>query len=177
MSSATLTHRTVRYTCSAEIETLVRDFEACRIPPQDWTHHAHLTMALWYLSCRPSAQALALIRGGIQRYNRAKRDPNRPSTGYHETITLFWIAVLRQYLSRAGHRDLVSLANGLLDGWAHKDLPLDYYSKEVLFSEKARDKWVPPDLKPLHAGPAKAKIDWIGSPSHLCRRYIKGEFT
>ncbi len=149
MSSVILAHRTVRYTCEGEIEKLVREFEACRIPLDEWTHHAHLTMALWYLSRYPEVEATERIRGGIQRYNRTQSKPDRPSTGYHETITLFWIRMLGEYLSRAGHKDLVSLTNGLLDSWAHKDLLCEYYSNEALFSEKARVEWVPPDLKSL----------------------------
>ena len=35
-----------------------------------------------------------LIRDGIQRYNRAQDNPN----GYHETITLAWVAVIDRFL-------------------------------------------------------------------------------
>jgi len=152
LSSATLTRLTVRYNSVAEIETRIADFEGCRIPKEEWTHHAHLTMAAWYLHRYPADEAVERIRTGIQRYNRATNDPNRPSTAYHETITLFWIAMLRQHLSEAGEKGLVRLVNRLAGGWAHKELVFEYYSRELLFSNTARAEWVPPDLKPLPSG-------------------------
>jgi hypothetical protein len=149
MSSPTLTRPTVRYNSVAEIETRIADFEGCRIPKEEWTHQAHLTMALWYLHRYPANVAADCIRTGIQRYNQATSDPKQPSIGYHETITLFWIAVLRQYLSEAGEYGLLNLVNQLAGGWAHRDLIFEYYSRELLFSDAARAQWTPPDLKPL----------------------------
>ncbi|MCI0422387.1 MAG: hypothetical protein L0312_24720 [Acidobacteria bacterium] len=119
------------------------------MPIEEWTHHAQLTMALCYLHRYSEADAVERIRTGIQRYNRAKNDPARPSTGYHETITLFWIEILRRHLSASGESDIASLADGPADSWAHKDLLFEYYSREVLFSDQACASWVPPDLKPL----------------------------
>jgi hypothetical protein len=40
----------------------------------------------------------------------------------------------------------------VLGAWpalADKDLPLQYYSRERLFSEAARASWLEPDLRPL----------------------------
>lgn len=33
-----------------EIKNIVRAFEDCTLPRSEWTHHAHLTIALWYLT-------------------------------------------------------------------------------------------------------------------------------
>jgi len=152
MSSVTLTRPTIRYNSVAEIETRMEDFEACRIPREEWTHSAHLTMALWYLHRYPADVAVERIRTGIQRYNQATHDPKQPSTGYHETITLFWTAILRQHMNETGEQDLLRLANRLAVDRAHKDLVFEYYSRELLFSDTARVEWVPPDLKPLPSG-------------------------
>ena len=48
-----------------EVEGLVAKFEAATLPQAEWTHRAHLTVALWYAShCDPAA-ALDRMRTGI----------------------------------------------------------------------------------------------------------------
>jgi hypothetical protein len=100
-------------------------------------------MALWYLRRHDRDEAIRLIRDGIHRYN--ERQGNL--TGYHETITLAWVAVIERFL---GGRDLdvpVSvLAGELLGQCGDKDYLLRFYSRERLFTAEARYRWVPPDL-------------------------------
>ena len=81
-----------------EIESFVRAFEDGSLPKSEWTHSRHLVMALWYIRREGRERATVLIREGIQRYNRAQDNPN----GYHETITLAWVAVIERFL---GARD------------------------------------------------------------------------
>ena len=47
---------------------------------------------------------------------------------------------------------LAADANALVADWGHRDLPLVYYSRTVLFSAEARARWVPPDRAPLPIG-------------------------
>lgn len=48
----------------AQIEALVRSFEDLTLPRPEWTHHAHLTVALWYLRRHPRPEATRRIREG-----------------------------------------------------------------------------------------------------------------
>ncbi|MDY7012799.1 MAG: hypothetical protein SVX43_04215, partial [Cyanobacteriota bacterium] len=90
------------------------------------------------------------IRTGIQAYNRAIGIPTTPTSGYHETLTQFWIAMVLQYLAVAPHNASIDgLIEGLLARYSDPNLPLSYYSRDRLFSEEARAAWVAPDLKPL----------------------------
>lgn len=143
---------TMLYRSTDEVETLVRDFESCTLPRAVWTHHAHLTVALWYLLHHPAPDATRLIRDRIKRYNHAHGIATTPTSGYHETLTLFWIRIVRRYLSEHALADtsLVALANGLLSRYGRKELPLEYYSRERLFTPEARAAWVEPDLKSLN---------------------------
>ena len=138
------------YRTSAEVLRLVREFEACTLPRAEWTHHAHLTMGLWYLLRHDEAAATLLIRARIKRYNRAWGVETTPTGGYHETITLFYVRVIGGFLARAG-RDctLAALANRLVTECGDRGLPLAYYSRERLMSWEARTRWVEPDLQPL----------------------------
>jgi hypothetical protein len=142
--------RGATYRTSVEILRLVREFEACTLARARWTHHAHLLVALWYLMRHGEEEATRLIRDRIKRYNRAKGIETTPTGGYHETITLFYIRVIRRFLSAANPDcTLASLADSLLDSCGDKNLPLEYYSRERLMSWEARTNWLEPDRKAL----------------------------
>ncbi len=133
-----------------EILALVRRFEDCTLPREEWTHAAHLTVALWHLLQYDWPEAVRRVRLGIQRYNAAHGIKTTPTGGYHETLTLFWLRTVRAFLEggRNEARALVRLANELA-ATADKSLPLEHYTRERLFSPEARAHWVEPDLKPL----------------------------
>jgi hypothetical protein len=131
-----------------EITSLIQGFETGLLPRSEWTHAAHLTVALWYLSRASGREATARIRNGIKRFNAAKGIPTTPTSGYHETITLFWICIVSRYLLAADAGDsLVELVNGLLARYANSHLPFAYYSRDLLMSPRARASWIEPDLK------------------------------
>ncbi len=137
------------YTSFDEIKQVAEGFESCTLPRAQWTHRAHLTVAFWYLICYPLPEAVQKIRAGIQRYNESQGIKTTKDGGYHETITLFWVCVVRHYLTSAtleGH--LVILLNDLINRCG-KGLPFEYYSRERLLSWEARTNWLEPDLKPL----------------------------
>ena len=86
---------------------------------------------------------LALIRDGIRQYNESQG--NR--TGYHEMITLAWIAVIVRLLAgRDRNRPFFVLADELVEECADKEYLARFYSRERLFSDEARGRWVFPDL-------------------------------
>ena len=57
------------YSTEEEIEKLIEAFEARTLPLNQWTHQAHLTVAVWYLRSYRYYAALCLIRSGIISYN------------------------------------------------------------------------------------------------------------
>ena len=148
MAIATLDHVTFR--TSEEMFELLRRFEDCTLPREEWTHAAHLTVALWHLLQFDWPEAVARVRRGIKRYNATHGIVTTPTGGYHETLTLFWLRAVRTFLEaeRNEGRSLVSLANELV-ATADTGLPLRHYTRERLFSPEARANWVEPDLKPL----------------------------
>jgi hypothetical protein len=138
------------YRTSDEVLRLVREFEACSLPRARWTHHAHLVVALWYLMRHEEAEATALIREGIKRYNEACGIKQTKTGGYHETITIFYCRVIRRFLANASPDcTLMMLVNSLIETCGDKNLPLEYYSRERLMSGEARTGWLEPDLKAL----------------------------
>jgi hypothetical protein len=128
----------------------VSAFEACTLPRTEWTHQAHLSVALWYLAHCSGREATARIRNGIKRYNAAAGIRTTKDGGYHETITLFWICAISKYLLLADEgRSFVELANGMIARFGDGRLPFEYYSRDLLMSWRARTSWVEPDLKPI----------------------------
>jgi hypothetical protein len=130
----------------SEIESFIVRFEDCSLPKAEWTHVKHLVMALWYLRRNGRDEATRLIREGILRYNESHGN----HTGYHETITLAWIAVIGQFLSgRDRCRSISELAAELLEQCGDRNYLLRFYSRDQLFSAEARSRWLPPDLAEL----------------------------
>jgi hypothetical protein len=141
-----------RFARSGEVERLVAEFEACTLPQAEWTHQAHLAVALWYASRLPHDETLAAVRAGIGRLNAAHGVRTTPTGGYHETITRFYVRVICDYVSKeeeAADGDWAARVNRLLARYGARDLPLRHYSRELLMSAEARFGWVEPDLLPI----------------------------
>lgn len=138
------------YQAAAEVERLVAGFRDGTLPHAEWTHRAHLTVALWYATQHEAAEALDLVRAGILRLNAAHGVPTTPTRGYHETITRFYMHVVGHFVAQLGREDdWAERANRLLTRYGQRELPLRHYSEGVLKSPEARAGWVEPDLLPL----------------------------
>ena len=136
------------YSKDEEIQMLVDGFRNRTLPASEWTHEAHLVTGLWYSYRYPELETICYLRSGIISYNIATGGENTPERGYHETLTLFWCRILQDFVKKNRTSSLVDLCNSFLNSqWSLKELPLQYYSREVLFSTKARATWVQPDLR------------------------------
>ncbi len=80
----------------AELNDLVRAFETCTIHPAEFKHYQHLAVALWYVANFPFAEAADRMRSGIQTLAAAYG-----KMGYHETITMFWLEMVRRFVAEA----------------------------------------------------------------------------
>ncbi len=131
----------------AEICSLIERFEARKLPKQEWTHAAHLVVAIWYSAKYSPEEALALVRQNIRAHNQAVGTPNSDSEGYHETITRFWLMLGRSFLENGAYSSIAEACNTLiLSPWGNSKYPLSCYSPEILYSVRARQQWVEPDL-------------------------------
>lgn len=141
---------TWKYQTIDEIDNLVNKFKNCTLPLCEWNHFAHLIVALCYLKQYEEKQAINLIRESIQKYNEAMAIKTTKNSGYHETLTLFWVYMVRRYLLVVDQSSsILKLANELINIYGNKNLPLEYYSRDLLISWQARKQWIEPDLKPL----------------------------
>jgi hypothetical protein len=133
---------THHYTTDNEIRELVESFEACSFHPSEFRHYQHLTVALWYVWHLPYEEAVNRMTLGIRRLAETYG-----KTGYHETITLFWLKMVSEFLVRNKRSSLAVTANQLIESHDNKELIFDYYSSELVSSARAKAEWVEPDLK------------------------------
>ena len=88
-----------RFRTYGELADLVHAFEKTTLPQSKWHHPAHLAVAAWYLVHHDEQEAVRRMTCGIQRYNHAVGISPSPRGGYHETLTIFWLTVVRAYQS------------------------------------------------------------------------------
>jgi hypothetical protein len=137
------------YQSDREVEAMVRGFEDCTLPDSEFSHPAHLTVALFYLQrLRLTVPAATeRMRGALLSFLAHYGEDSRK---YNETITLFWVKLVRSFLDRADSKHpITDLANEMIELYGSSSLIHDYYSKERLSSEEARGAWAEPDVKPL----------------------------
>jgi len=107
-------------------------FERGAIPPSAFHHADHVRLALAYLMDSASAaEAADRMAAALRAFARGAGQEAK----YHHTLTVAWVHIVAR----------------LLD----KELPLAHYSRERLFSDEARRRWVEPDLRPLDSGPRR----------------------
>jgi hypothetical protein len=121
------------------------------LPRAEWTHEAHLAACIWIVRDRPDIDPVTDMAGIISSYNVAVGGVNDDTQGYHETITQVYIAGVKAHLAEAGgEMPLYEAVNALLlSARGRRDLPLKFYSKELLFSVPARRGFVEPDRASL----------------------------
>ena len=81
----------MNYQRDEEIYLLVKAFEERTLPKSEWTHAAHLTVGLYYCYHNPLGVAKNLMSDGIYWLNDTHGTANTETSGYHETITIFWL--------------------------------------------------------------------------------------
>ena len=138
------------FASDAEIVAIGEGLLDRSLPKPRWTHAAHFAAAVWILLRRPDLDPERDLPGIIRAYNEATGVANTDTGGYHETITLASLRAARPFLAAlpAG-TPLCEACNALLasplgdKGWL-----LAYWSRETLFSVRARREGVEPALAP-----------------------------
>ncbi|WP_263408097.1 hypothetical protein [Terriglobus tenax] len=133
-----------------EMEAFIAAFEAGTLPKERWTHGAHILGGAWYVHALGADEALTQMRQRIRAYNEAVGGKNTETSGYHETITVFWILLLAAELKRHPHPERAQFANHAVSQYApQREILTRYYSFDVVKSVEARRAWVAPDLQEI----------------------------
>jgi hypothetical protein len=142
------------FSTDEDVGALLTAFHDGTLPRSAWNHRAHMTAALSFGRALPAGAALDAMRAGILKLNESAGIESTPDSGYHETITRFYMHVIALHVgANPTPRSAAADANALMDVWGRADLPLDFWSRELLFSRDARARWVAPDRQPLPTTP------------------------
>lgn len=121
-------------------------FETCVLSPAEFNHRAHLRLAYVYLVENDDGLACQLMRDSLLRFlNHNGIDLSK----FHETMTQAWILAVRHFMENDSEADS---ANTFIDNnpkMLDKNIMMTHYSAELLFSDKAREQFVIPDLDPI----------------------------
>lgn len=114
------------------------------LPEAEWTHAAHVAVAAAWIHEDP-ATALDRLRPAISEYNAAKGVQNTATSGYHETLTRFWVLRIAETLPHEKSR-LEAVRDAVARYGPQSGLFRQYYSFDVVHSVGARREWIAPDL-------------------------------
>ncbi len=134
-----------KYESEKEIAELVRSFEEATISRDAWRHAEHMVVALHYLNLHDLETATAKMRDGIFGLLKAFAVDLNKEMPYHETLTIFWMRTVADFNASKNGESLLEKANELVELY-DKDYPLKFYSREYLFSDEARARYVEGDL-------------------------------
>jgi hypothetical protein len=132
----------------AEIDEFIAAFEAGTLPKERWTHAAHILTGACYVYSLGEEAAIARMRERVSAYNLAVGGQNTAASGYHETVTVFWIKLLATRARGSSRSEFVHAAVKELA--SQRTIYAEFYDFDLLQSEEARRVWIPPS-EPLGA--------------------------
>jgi hypothetical protein len=142
-------------TTETEIDEFLAGFESGTLPKERWTHGAHLLAGACYVHRLGQSSAINHMRTCVRRYNEAVGGKNTATSGYHETITVFWIKVLDALLLHAQPIARVEFAALAVERFTpQRDLFRRFYHFDVIASTEARAEWIPPTREEIEASAA-----------------------
>jgi hypothetical protein len=137
-------------TTESETDAFLHAFESCALPKERWTHAAHLFTGACYVAQLGEAAALDHMRHYVRRYNESVGGKNTETSGYHETITVFWIKLLNSIHDPTATR--IAFATQAVARFATDRAILSrYYDFDVPASTEARRIWIAPTLASIEA--------------------------
>lgn len=123
-------------------------FEGFRVAPSDFRHREHVKLAYIHLVTLGPEQAVERLRQSITAL--LAHLGVDPAAKYHETVTRAWVLAVHHFMhcdrTPAPSADVFIDANPRL---LMQDIMLTHYSRDHLFSDAARQGFVPPDRMPI----------------------------
>jgi hypothetical protein len=116
----------------------IAQLEDCTLHYKKWTHNMHLVTGL-YIYLTYGSRALPEMKERIWRFNEVIGKGN-DGTGYHDTLTVFWLWAVRQFCSAnyITHFDQTAIDALLADSsMQNRKLAENYYEDvDLIFSRR-----------------------------------------
>jgi hypothetical protein len=130
-----------------EIDEFLAAFEGGRLPKERWTHSAHLFTGACYVHALGEGPAIDHMRVCIKRHNESVGTANTDTGGYHETVTIAWIKILKRLLHDSAPMNRAAFARLAVERFAgDRGIFGRYYEFDLVKSVEARRSWIPPTL-------------------------------
>ena len=127
---------------------IIKTHEDATLPKEEWTHEAHLIVAL-YVVLRYGKNAFTEMKRRIWNYNEVCGKGNN-GTGFHVTLTLFWLWAVYSFCLE---KNITVFDDAALDeilfeeNLANRKLIEEYYDEVLLYI--SRNEYILSDLKPM----------------------------
>jgi hypothetical protein len=145
--------RSEHLSTQAALELFLKGFEEGTLDKREWTHGAHVAAAAYYLFGSNAVEVLPRMRVRIRSFNEAVGGQNTATSGYHETLTHFWLLMVEAHLREAKPESHLEAARTAVGRFGEeRALHALYYSGDVVKDSEARLAWRAPDLRPLPEG-------------------------
>jgi len=146
---------TMKHRLSASDRGFRREFEACRFPPAEFDHRAHVRLAYVYLTENDTDAAHLLMQRALLAF---LQHHGVDVSKYHETMTRAWIMAVRHFMGMSPGAESSEVFLEANPRMLDSRIMMTHYSAQVLFSDEARAKFVEPDLHPIpRYGPEDAE--------------------
>jgi N-formylglutamate deformylase len=120
-----------------------QQFEDYTLPPEIFTHEAHLRLAWIHIKNHGVEKAIAIIRDQIQHYAASLGAHDK----YHETITVASVQAVSFFISKSASVTFYDFITENQQLKTHfKQLLATHYSTDIFHSEEAKKTFLKPDL-------------------------------
>jgi hypothetical protein len=137
-------------TDEASLARFIESWRDATLPRTEWTHAAHVAVGASHIFELGAELALQAMRNGIRDFNVRSGGENTDTSGYHETLTWLWCAVIAAHLRETECGSALEAARSAVSQFGEdRALHKRYYSYDVVGNREARRTVVPPDLQPV----------------------------
>lgn len=123
-----------------KITEFIKKVEDCSLPYTEWTHFAHIRVALWYVyHSKEPFEALYRTKCTLIQYS-SRANPGYKCVGrYSETATNFWVNQIQKFVEQNINDDIDTLVEKIQNTQImDSKYILNFYSQETLSSYEAK---------------------------------------
>ena len=136
----------MKHRLSATDREFRKEFEACKFPPAEFSHRAHVRLAYVYLTEHDTDAAHQLMQNALLNFLRYH---GIDVSKYHETMTRAWIMAVRHFMEISPDSESFETFIDNNPMMLDSKIMMTHYSAELLFSDEARARFVEPNLSPI----------------------------
>lgn len=125
-------------------DVMVQQFQNATLPLQIWDHYGRLRIVHYSLMKYGYANTIDQ-NGWLCKHWKIYKTTIGHGNLWHYSLTRFWVNIIYNLQQKNNHKTFDELYNA--NTFLHNgSLFKKYYSDDVIFTQKARNEWIPPNL-------------------------------